>query len=175
MQRKAIKVLLILFVVLGCQPSESLRPDFIGVWEVQQLEFSSPTGTEINPTPQPGQAIFTRSHYSLTWMPGETGMRAFRERWIPTEAEMVQRYGEIVVNSGVYEMGEQGKVTLRPTVSRVPEFMRGGYLLYEYRVLGDTLWLTSLDEYSFDGVQAPWAASGNGVTLRLSRVEDSPD
>jgi hypothetical protein len=96
-------------------------------------------------------------------------MRAFKERWFPTDEEMIQRYGEIVVNSGTYRQADS-TITARPVVSRVPEFMDGGTLLYEYRVLGDTLWLTSLDEYSYDGVQAPWAVAGNHVTLTLTRV-----
>jgi hypothetical protein len=50
--------------------------------------------------------------------------------------------------------------------------MGGGTLLYEYSVVGDTLNLTSLDEYSFDGIQAPWAASGSRVRLSLTRVEE---
>lgn len=41
-----------------------------------------------------------------------------------------------------------------------------------YRRSADTLWLTWLDEYSYDGVQAPWAAAGDHVTLKLVRVED---
>ena len=94
------------------------------------------------------------------------------ERWVPTDEEKVQRYGEIVVNSGTYELAGESLMTLFPVVSRVPGFMGGGKLLYEFRVQGDTLWLTSIDEYSSDGIQAPWAASDNGVKLRLSKVEN---
>ena len=77
-----------------------------------------------------------------------------------------------MVNSGTYELAGDSLITLRPVVSRVPGFMGGGTLLYEFRVVGDTLNLTSLDEYSFDGIQAPWAASGSGVKLSLTKVED---
>ena len=104
-------------------------------------------------------------------MPGTTSLRAFEERWVPTDAEKIQRYGEIVVNSGTYTVGGESSITLRPTVSRVPEFMGGGTMLAEYRVVGDTLWYTQVDEYSFDGVQTPWAAAGGRVTLKFTRAE----
>ena len=90
---------------------------------------------------------------------------------MPTDSEMVRRYGEIIVNAGSYKPQNDSTLTLYPVVSRVPEFMAGGRLTYRYAVRADTLWLTSLDEYSFDGIQAPWAAAGNTVTLKLRRVE----
>jgi hypothetical protein len=142
-----------------------------GVWEVRELEFTSSDGTRINENPLPGQAMFSSAHYSLVWMPGDTAMRQFEARWTPTNAEKVRRYSEIVVNSGRY-VRQGSTLTLWPSVSRVPEFMDGGRLLYEYRRSADTLWLTSLDEYSYDGVQAPWAAADDRVTLKLVRVED---
>jgi hypothetical protein len=135
------------------------------------LDTKTAAGTTVNPSPHPGQAIFTRSHYSLTWIPGETNMREFQQRWVPTDAEKIRRYGEIVVNSGSYEFDHDSLIVLHPLVSRVPEFMGGGRLIYAHRVSGDTLWLVSLDEYSRDGVQAPWAAAGTHVTLTLVRVE----
>jgi hypothetical protein len=67
----------------------------VGVWQVRRLETRTAGGTTMNPDPHPGQAIFTRSHYSLTWNPGKTNMREFQQRWVPTHAEKVQRYGEI--------------------------------------------------------------------------------
>lgn len=129
-----------------------------GVWQVRELEFNSSDGTRVNGDPLPGQAMFSSAHYSLIWMPGDSGLRQFEARWTPTDAEQVRRYGEIVVNSGHY-VRQGSALTLWPSVSRVPEFMGGGRLLYQYRRRADTLWLTSLDEYSYDGVQAPWAAA----------------
>jgi hypothetical protein len=76
-----------------------------------------------------------------------------------------------VVNSGVYTVDNDSLMTLHPVVSRVPEFMDGGRLLSGNQAVGDTLWLTSIDEYSFDGVQAPWAEAGNRVALKLVRRE----
>jgi hypothetical protein len=171
MSQNVTTLMLVLLCFTGCSKVSEAESSLIGVWQVEEIEFISPSDTSTNPNPQPSQAVFTTSHYSLVWMPGTTGMRAFQQRWVPTDAEMIQRYGEIVVNSGVYTVESDSLLTLRPVISRVPEFMDGGRLQYGYRLVGDTLWLTSLDEYSFDGVQAPWAAAGNRVALKLIRVE----
>lgn len=76
------------------------------------------------------------------------------------------------MNSGTYELAGDSLITLHPVVSRVPGLVGGGTLLYEFNVVGDTLNLTSLDEYSYDGTQAPWAASGSRVKLTLTKVEN---
>ncbi|MDD9895081.1 MAG: hypothetical protein OXU24_04740, partial [Gammaproteobacteria bacterium] len=131
---------------------------------------TSPGTFPTNSSPLPRQAIFTPSHYRLIWMPGETAMREFTTRWVPTEEEMSKRYGEIVVNSGTYTIDGESLV-LRPTVSRVPEFMDGGALYYEYAIEDDRLFLSSYDEYSYDGVQTPRVAQGNTVKLILEKVE----
>lgn len=141
----------------------------MGVWAIHQIDYADGT---INADPEPSQAIFTAQNYSLLWIYPSTSLRSFEERWTPTDAEKIQRYGEIVVNSGTYELAGDSLIELRPVVSRVPGFMGGGTLLYEYSVVGDTLNLTSLDEYSYDGIQAPWAATGERVKLSLTRVED---
>ncbi|MCZ6751630.1 MAG: lipocalin-like domain-containing protein [Acidobacteria bacterium] len=170
MIHKALLASLVILCSLACRPVPSAENGLLGVWQIQLIENTTSSGSSTNSNPQPSLAIFTRSHYSLIWMPGATGMRAFKQRWLPTDEEMIQRYGEIVVNSGTYTQTES-TITTRPVVSRFPEFM-GGTLLYEYRVEGDTLWLTLLDEYSYDGIQNPWAAAGDRQTLTLTRVED---
>ena len=172
MTSKVALASLIAVCSFGCRPAPSPENGLLGVWEIQVIENIASSSSSINNSPQPSLAIFTRSHYSLIWMPGTTGMRAFKQRWLPTDEEKIQRYGEIVVNSGKYTQTES-TITAQPVVSRVPEFMGGGRLSYEYRVEGDTLSLTSLDEYSYDGIQAPWAAAGNRVKLTLTRLEDS--
>lgn len=171
MNHKAAALLLAVTSCIGCRAAPSAGSGLAGVWQVQEIEVTSSNGSTVNRDPQPGQAIFTGSHYSLVWMPAATGLRAFEQRWVPTDAEKIQRYGEIVVNSGAYVMDSDSLITLSPLVSRVPEFMGGGRMLYRFCVAGDTLWLTSLDEYSFDGVQAPWASAGARTTLRLTRIE----
>lgn len=167
--RFRVSLLVLSVFLIGCQSEEMGMQSIGGVWTVAAIE----TGTGINRDPEPSQAIFSGDHYSLLWISGDSSMRAFSERWVPTESEMVRRYGEIVVNAGNFEVQDDSTLVLRPEVSRVPEFMGGGRLIYRFRHARDTLWLASIDEYSFDGVQAPWAAAGNRVTLVLVRAEES--
>ena len=72
------------------------------------------------------------------------------------------------VNSGTYEIGE-GTLTMTPVVATVPEFV-GGNIEYRYRLVGDALTLTGLDEHPFDGVQAPWRKMREAATLALGRI-----
>jgi len=166
---KALVVFVAAFFFFGCQPNSSVDNGLLGVWQIQKIENKISSGSSVNSDPQPSLAIFTQSHYSLIWMPGTTGMRAFKQRWSPTDEEKIRRYGEIIVNSGTYTLTES-TLTAHPVVSRIPEFMGGGRMLYEYHVEGDTLWLTTLDEHSYDGKQSPWAAAGTRTTLELAKV-----
>ena len=100
-------------------------------------------------------------------MPDSEAPRASMECWLPTEAEKIARY-DIVVSTGTYERGGS-ELTMTPIVTRVPEFV-GGANKWGYRLTGNALVLTFLDEYSFDGVQAPWVGTGGGHILSLSRV-----
>ncbi len=103
---------------LGCQTAEN---PLLGVWQVQVIENRSGDSSTENSSPLPSLAIFTPTHYSFTWMPGVSAMRSFKEPWSPTAEEKIQRYGEIIVNSGAYTLAAS-TLTLRPLVSRIPEF-----------------------------------------------------
>lgn len=152
----------------------------IGVWKVVEIATDYVTAPDIGPKtsqvepnehPLPSQIIFTRSHYSMIWMPGNKAMKAFATRWQPTDAEKIRRFGEIVVNTGTYEVSD-GRITVHPGIARVPEFM-GGRMDYDYRFSGTRMILTLMDEYTFDGVRAPWADKSRGrIHLVLIRQAD---
>ena len=164
-------VAMLVLMTLGLtQCATNSSNQLFGVWRIIEIQRIRSDTFTTNSSPLPSQAIFTPSHYSLVWMPGETAMRQFTTRWVPTEEEMIKRYGEIVVNSGTYTIDGEFLV-LRPTVSRVPEFMGGGTLYYEFAIEEDRLILSSYDEYSYDGVQTPGAEQGNTVKLTLEKVE----
>lgn len=169
MTNKMVLVVLVA-VTFACRAASNPENALLGVWQIQTIE-NIPGDGSMNNSPLPSLAIFTRSHYSLVWMPGAKAMREFKQRWLPTDEEKIQRYGEIVVNSGTYTQTES-TITARPVVSRVPEFMGGGRMLYSYHVDGHTLLLTSMDEYSYDGIQAPWAVAGDRVKLTLKKVAE---
>ena len=115
--------------------------------------------------PFPNLFIFTPRHYSMIWVLGAS--EPFAERWEPTDEEKKERFDSMVVNAGTYEI-DGDTLTAHPMVARIPDFI-GGRLICEYNVDNDMMRLKFVDEYSFDGVQAPWVASG-GLILTLVRI-----
>jgi hypothetical protein len=137
----------------------------VGVWQVKEIARQGGSGP-IAAEPLPSVIIFTRSHYSMVWVFDTEPPRSFAEQWSPTDAEKIERFDSLVVNSGTYEI-KGNRLTAHPIVARIPEFV-GGKLICEYRVENDTMQLKFVDEYSYGGVQAPWVASG-GLVLTLTR------
>lgn len=149
---------------LGAQPSPSLE----GVWRISEIQFIRPSGEIVISDPQPGIFIFAKSHYSATWVPQGEARSAFASRFEPTREELAAACDSLVVNSGNYEISGS-RLTIRPLVTRMPEFS-GGRMIYRYAIDGDALSLEVLDEYSRDGVQAPWIQRQR-LALKLERVE----
>ena len=140
-----------------------------GVWQIKDL--AKQNGNRIvGGMTIPSLFIFAQHHYCMVWVMSAKPQRAFAERWNPSDAEKIERFDSLVVNAGTYEITES-TITAHPTVARIPEFM-GGRFVCEYRVEGDFLRLKFVDEYTYDGVQAPWAASGRGLILTLVRLDE---
>jgi hypothetical protein len=160
----------ILLLVVGCNSPQGQSGESIeGVWRISEIKRDYES--EANDSPLPSQIIFTKSHYSIVWMPGSEAIRAFEEPWEPSDAEILQRFWEVTVNTGQYQINGN-QIRTEPVIARFPEFM-GGYMLYDFKWSGSNLILTLVDEYTFDGVQAPWAADRSGQQhLTLSRVDD---
>ena len=138
-----------------------------GVWEIVRIE--SEFADSVNTDPQPNLMLFTDNHYSFVWSFGDSTMTGYKERWVPTDSEKIQRYGEIIVNTGTYSVDGE-KLTVYPIVAKNPEFI-GGYMIFSINWVGDRLVLTPLDEYSFDGVQTAWVSESSGTThLTLARI-----
>lgn len=142
--------------------------DVVGVWEVKEIALQNGSGPTAD-KPFPNIIMFTRHHYSMMWVLGAEPQRSFAERWNPTDAEKIERFDALVVNSGTYEI-KGSTLTAHPIVARIPEFV-GGTLICEYHLENDTMRLTFVDEYSYDGVQAPWVASGKRLMLTLVRID----
>jgi len=141
--------------------------DIVGVWRVKEIGRQG--GSEpIFDESLPSIIVFTSNHYSMVWAFGKVPQRFFTRRWKPTDAEKIERFDSLVVNAGTYET-EGNTLIAHPVVARIPEFM-GGKFICEYHVERDSMILKFVDEYSFDGVQAPWVAGG-GITLTLVRAE----
>ena len=139
----------------------------VGVWQIK--DFAKQNGNRLlGDRIIPSLFIFAYRHYCMVWVLSAEPQRAFAEPWHPTDAEKIERFDSLVVNAGTYEIAGS-TITAHPIVARIPEFV-GGRLVCEYQVEGDSLQLKFVDEYTYDGVQAPWVASGRGLILTLARI-----
>lgn len=138
-----------------------------GVWQIKEIRRQG-SSKPISDKPFPNLFIFTSSHYSMVWVFGADAQRPFTSRWNPTDAEKIDRFDSLVINAGKYEIKDNTLIA-HPLMARIPDFM-GGKLICEYHIEKDTMTLKFVDEYSFDGVQAPWVKSG-GLVLVLVRAE----
>ena len=89
-----------------------------------------------------------------------------------SEQELLQAFTTVVANSGTYEiLGSH--LAFRPTVANHPNFMSGGSKDYQYRLEGDTLWLTQepgIPGVTFVDLDVP-EANYERVQMRRVRVE----
>ena len=141
-----------------------------GVWRIDQAQEVDSTGQTTNSYPQTNVVIFTASHYSFVWTFGAAPRQPAADRWFPTDAEKIEAFNSIIVNTGTYELTDSTLVT-RPIAAKSQEYVRGGYSDYEYRVEGDTLYLTGTSLVSFDGVSPDFYLGGGRDTYTLVRVE----
>ena len=138
-----------------------------GAWQVKEIARQNAARSH-SEQPLPSVFIFTEHHYSMMWLPSVESQHSFAERWNPTDEEKIARFNSLIVNAGSYEI-KGSTLTAHPVVARMPDFV-GGSLTCEVRIEKNTMWLKFVDEYSFDGVQAPWVKEG-GLTLILERID----
>lgn len=136
-----------------------------GVWQMEEIETTDADGNRRTFQAQPGQLIFTDSHYSMVYVPGESPRAPSAKHWEPTDQELVDQHRSIIVNSGAYEVSGS-RITVRPIIAKSPEFV-GGHLTWEYELSGDLLSLRGLELISGGGV----SGSVGSDTFKLRRVE----
>jgi len=166
---KALITLIAFSTVLAAQtvPKKPLE----GVWKVVESVVTGANASK-NANPQPSLFIFAKTHYSMMLVSG-TQPRALFKAEEPTNEEKVPAFDSFVANTGTYEvMGST--LTIRPIVARYPNFMAGGFDKYQFRIEGDTLWLTDkstdLNHRIGQGV-VPSSAPVSETRLKLVRVE----
>jgi len=161
-----------LVLLTGCQQYTTDVPEagspLAGSWVMDEISVISQRGENTYADPAPGLFIFGESHYSMVWMPLTEIPADFETIWKPTEEEKAAAYSSIVVNSGTYTYTDS-TVTTVPTVAKTPEFI-GGYAIYTYSVVGDTLWMEMTDTVSRDDVRDPGVGLFR-MPLKLVRAE----
>ena len=141
-----------------------------GVWRIVQAHSVDSEGQTTDGYAQTSVVIFTTGHYSFVWTFGSETRAPAAERWNATDAEKIDAYNSIIVNTGTYELTGSTIVT-RPISAKSQEFTGGGYSDYEYRIEGDTLHLTGTSLVSFDGATIDFFSSGSRENFTLVRVE----
>jgi len=142
-----------------------------GVWKVTEEVV---TGADASSTtsPQPSLFIFTRTHYSMLRV-ASSQPRALFKAMDPTSEEKIATFDTFIANSGTYDVAGT-TLTVRPIVAKNPNFMAGGSDKYQFRVDGNTLWLTSkstdLNIRVGDRV-VPVSGAVNETRRKLIRVE----
>lgn len=128
-----------------------------GTWKTEEITLTQGPNAGTISDPQPSVFIFTKKHYNIMYVRGTEPRPLLDEeanRTSLTEAEVRATFEPFVANSGTYELSGS-TITTHPQVALWPNFMTGGTAVYDYRVEGDSLWLT----YS------------NGARLKLARLE----
>ena len=162
-----IRTILYLLLPFTSLAQDATKHSLVGAWEIVQIEKE--LTNSVNSDPEPNLMLFTENHYSFVWSSDEDTMRRYKEPWVASDAEKMQRFDEIFVNTGSYKW-EGEKLTVYPVVAKNPEFI-GGYMIFKIEWDEHELVLTPLDEYSVDGVQTPWVRVSSGLThLTLNRL-----
>ena len=127
-------------------PTPSSAP-LEGAWRI--VEITGANGST-NSNPQPNLYLFTKRHYSILSVNSTQPRLKFEPLATPgkpTDAEKIARYQQwnpFSANSGTYEIKE-GLLTTRPLVAKNETVMSGPGDTWEFKIDGDTLWLTDDD------------------------------
>jgi len=117
-----------------------------GAWRVVEVAVvGGPDEGTRTDTLQPSLYIFAKQHYSMMYVDGAAPRPLLPEdatRTSLTEAEVRATFVPFIANSGTYQVNGS-TISTNPIVAMWPNFMTGGSATYEYRVEGDSLWLTS--------------------------------
>jgi hypothetical protein len=164
-----VMVLMLVSTVVVAQTA--LKKPIEGTWRVAEVVVTGADASS-NSSPQPSLFIFAPSHYSMMSVPG-TQARALFKGEDPSNDEKIPAFDSFVGNTGTYEVA--GSIlTVRPIVARFPNYMAGGYSKYQFRVEGNTLWLTekSTDLHARIGDRVvPSSRPVSETRLKLVRVE----
>ena len=160
---------LILFTLVALFPSVVFAKQvntspIDGVWKIAERTETGANPSSIT-SPQPSLLIFARGHYS--WL-SISGTEPRKESPAPatgklTDADRVARFHEwdpLAANTGTFEVKGSAVIT-RPIVAKNVSVMApGSSTTREFKIDGDTLWLT----------QRTTGATPGEVRLRLTRV-----
>jgi len=141
-----------LFALVAGASSPLLGQRIEGAWKpVEVVVDSGPDRGRHTTDVQPGLLIFTKRHYSMTFVQG------FKARSLPsdntTNEQLAQLFVPFTANAGTYRH-TGSTVTLSPTVAKNPAVMAGKPISVNVRIKGDTMWATPAG--AFAGSKTTW-------------------
>ena len=127
----------LLALIVGAS-SPVLGQTLEGAWKpVEVAVDSGPDRGRHTTDVQPGLLIFTKRHYSMTFVQG------FKARPVPSDSASDEQLGlsflPFTANAGTYQRTDS-TITFSPTVAKHPAVMAGRPFTSVARVRGDTLW-----------------------------------
>jgi len=132
--RVSIAVLVLAVSATQSAPGQSL----VGTWKpVEVVVDSGPDRGRHTSDVQPGLLIFTKRHYSITFVQG------FKARPIPgdsaTNEQLAMSFVPFTANAGTYQRKDSTMI-LTPLVAKNPRTMSGGPITSIVHIKRDTLW-----------------------------------
>jgi len=138
-----------------------------GSWRVVAMQLVEPDGQTASLRVHESLFMFADGHYSMGCVFGNQRPAAYAQRWRPTDAEKVARFGAMLASSGTYALTGSRLIT-RPLFALAPEFV-GGRAEYSFEFVGDTLRLSWEKSVAFDGLEYP--TGGTVTVFRLVRAD----
>jgi hypothetical protein len=151
--------------------ADAARKPMEGAWKVVEVVVTGDRA-ENTPNAQPGLFIFGQKHYSMMWVRGGKARAPYAGE-VPTNEEKIAAFESFTANTGTYDVSGS-TLTIHPMVARSPNFMGGASSRYQFRVAGDSLWLTekSADmRYRIGGKVVPPTRPPSETRLKLARLE----
>jgi len=141
-----------LFALVAGASSPLLGQRIEGAWKpVEIVVDSGPDRGRHTTDVQPGLLIFTKRHYSMTFVQG------FKARSLPSDSttseQLAQLFVPFTANAGTYRHTGSA-LTLSPTVAKNPAVMDGKPISVTVRIKGDTMWATPAG--AFAGSKTTW-------------------
>ena len=139
--------------VLFPTPGYAQKTPLTGAWKVTEIHA---TGRAPITNPQAGLYIFTEKHYSAVRLNGTTPLPDYPNNNVATDAQKVQAFNTIYVNSGAYMVNGNAMTTMPQVAKSGFAMVAGRKTEYEFSVSGNTLTLTQ---------------KSNGNVIKFARVE----
>ena len=133
--------------------SGSTQADLLqGIWKLQTLTEVAPDGSEHSMKNVDSLLMFINGYHSMMLIHSDEPRTPFVAQFTATDEEKVAAFNTSTANAGTYEVSDGKLLMTHPLAAKNPGFT-GGHGEYDFRIEGDTLYLTMVGVYMSTGVQ----------------------